>query len=112
MEQMVSFTSKEKLTPADFSNHILKLDTRCKVNNKFSEDELSLMRYIKNTKHSRIKTDGKSINWESFSKLYEAFAKKIDKYYSSCDALGEISLYQRDKNILKSRAKAYFRTLK
>ena len=49
MEQMVSFTSKEKLTPADFSNHILKLDNRCKNNNKFSEDELSLMRYIKNT---------------------------------------------------------------
>ena len=76
MEQMVSFTSKEKLTPADFSNHILKLDNRCKKNNKFSEDELSLMRYIKNTKYSRVKTDGKSI--ESFSKLYEAFAKKID----------------------------------
>ena len=111
MEQMVSFTSKEKLTPADFSNHVLKVDSRCK-RNKFSEDEFSLMRYIKNVEYSRIKTDGKSIHWESFLKQYETLAKKIDKYYSSCDTLGEISLYQRDKDILKSRAKMYFKTLR
>ena len=111
MDQMVSFTSKEKLTPADFSNHVLKVDSRCK-RNKFSEDEFSLMRYIKSEKYSRIKTDGKSIHWESFLTLYEALAKKIDKYYSSCDTLGEISLYQRDKSVLMSRAKMYFKTLK
>ena len=70
------------------------------------------MRYIKNVKYSRIKTDGKSIHWESFLKLYEALAKKIDKYYSSCNTLGEISLYQRDKDILTSRAEAYFKKLK
>ena len=70
------------------------------------------MRYIKNEKYNRVKTDGESIHWQSFLKLYEAHAKKIDKYYSSCNTVDEISLYRRDKDILKERARAYFKTFK